>query len=242
MQKLLFMQSPGYAKVCLVVAAVGWATKGKCRRPKIPFPTEVKAEMRRCFDAVPRMNAYEIHVRLRDRFKLGPKVLRVGQISGWISNEVGRRKQAAEAATHSAANAIESANAIGQAGADQGVMIASKFSEYLAAIHQQDFTSDVLPAWKQTWRRQKSDPSKQLHELALMSWEDKGGTKRKRLQSNAQKKNPHKKSKKTDEGQTEGQIAGQTEEDRQKPPEQTEREARCGRLVGWRCRSRKGKA
>ena len=92
------MQSPGYAKVCLVVAAVGWATKGKCRRPKIPFPTEVKAEMRRCFDAVPRMHAcmdaYEIHVRLSDRFKLGPKVLRVGQVYGWISNEVGRRKQA----------------------------------------------------------------------------------------------------------------------------------------------------
>ena len=51
-----------------------------------------------------------------------------------------------------------------------------------------------------------------------MSWEDKGGTKRKRLQSNAkgnqrkhkkdkkktQKKNPHKKSKKSDEGQTAG--------------------------------------
>ena len=93
--------------------------------------------------AVPRMNAYEIHVRLRDRFKLGPKVLRVGQISGWISNEVGRRKQAAEAATHSAANAIESANAIGQAGADQGV-IASKFSGYLAAIRQQEEPSQKI--------------------------------------------------------------------------------------------------
>ena len=63
------------------------------------------------------MDANEIYVRLRDRFKLGPKFLRVGQIYGWVSNEVGRRKQAAEAVTHSATNAIESANANGQVGA-----------------------------------------------------------------------------------------------------------------------------
>ena len=166
-EKILFMELPEYAMACAVVAAIGWATKEQCRRPSVPFPKDVKAELRLCFDHIPRMNNYEIHLRLRDRYQLGPKVLRMNQIAGWITSELKRRKEAALGATNKAANLIE------QSGGAAGGGNCSAFSDFLAAIRQQDFERDILPAWKQTFRRQKSDFVKQQHELALMSWEEK---------------------------------------------------------------------
>ena len=73
----------------------GWATKEQCRRAGTTHPQDVVTVLRACFDTKPRMNNYEIREELVKRFSIGPKVLRIAQISGWITSEIGRRKKAA---------------------------------------------------------------------------------------------------------------------------------------------------
>ena len=85
--------SPQMETACAAHWAAGWATKEQCRRPSISFPIDVVNQLRFCFDTVPRMNAYEIRKHLMHIFTLGPKVLRISQISGWVSSEVKRRKE-----------------------------------------------------------------------------------------------------------------------------------------------------
>ena len=85
--------SPQMEAACTANWLVGWATKEQCRRPSISFSTEVVDQLRFCFDTVPRMNAHEIRKHLMHCFTLGPNVLRISQISGWVSSEVKRRKE-----------------------------------------------------------------------------------------------------------------------------------------------------
>ena len=94
------------------------------------------------------------------------------------------------------------ANQIEQSESAAGGGTCSEFSDFLAAIRQQDFQHDILPAWKQTFRRQKSDFVKHQHDLALMSWEEEDQKAHKRKQSNAaaglqQSNNKRKQSEKT---------------------------------------------
>jgi hypothetical protein len=175
---MLLMASPGYEIACKQVAGVGWATKEKCRRPVIAFPIEVVSLLRRCFDAVPRLNNYEVQVRLRAKFKLGANVLRISQISGLVSSELKRRKEAAAAAVADAANQVEQA----VSSADEltciqvtelsNAVAAKAFAEHLASLRGQDFINGVLPAWKRNWRQSKSEVSNCERERSMMLFEE----------------------------------------------------------------------
>jgi hypothetical protein len=185
--KLVFMQSDAYKLACNVVLPAGWATKEQCRRPNVTFCNEVRSVLRVCFDATPRMNNYEIHKRLLQKFKLGPKVLRVGQIAGWVSSEVTRRKKAAMAAMADAANVVESAlrakgllsespNADEQdldACIDEEILRAEDIiSKHVEAMKNADFNVGVLSGWKRKWRSRLSECSHQHRERCMMQFED----------------------------------------------------------------------
>ena len=171
--QMLLMASPGYEMACKQVAGVGWATKEKCRRPVIAFPIEVVSLLRRCFDAVPRLNNYEVQVRLRAKFKLGANVLRISQISGWVSSELKRRKEAA-AAANQVEQAVSSADELTciQATELSNAVAAKAFSEHLALLRGQDCINDVLPAWKRNWRQSKSEVSNCERERSMMLFEE----------------------------------------------------------------------
>jgi hypothetical protein len=176
---LALMASAGYATVCGSVPTRGWATKEQCRRPKATFDPEVRMELRWCFDAKPRMNNYEIHKRLKYKFKLGPRVLRITQISGWVSGELGRRKKAAEAASKDVQHLIQQAEAAVAAAPEAGLEVGiddaeidSIFSNHLAALRKEEL-HEVLPAWKAAWRSARSEEWQQAANREEMARVDK---------------------------------------------------------------------
>lgn len=71
----------------------GWATKEACARPSDSYSSELVAELRSCFDAVNRMNQFEIAKHLKQTFKIGRECLKPTQVQGWVSAEVARRKK-----------------------------------------------------------------------------------------------------------------------------------------------------
>ena len=107
--KISFMQSVEYHAACKDVPKLGWATKENCRRPARHHPADVVSELVWCFDATPRLNNYEIHKHLEQKFEIGTKVLRVSQIAGWITSEIKRRKEASLKAAATAARYLEQA-------------------------------------------------------------------------------------------------------------------------------------
>eukprot|EP00656_Telonema_subtile_P021542 TRINITY_DN2257_c0_g3_i2.p1 TRINITY_DN2257_c0_g3~~TRINITY_DN2257_c0_g3_i2.p1 ORF type:complete len:1156 (-),score=187.26 TRINITY_DN2257_c0_g3_i2:70-3537(-) len=107
------LRTDAYTVACAVVPLTGWATKESCRRPSVTFSSDVVVVLRQCFDAVPRLNNYQIQQHLKKKFQLGTKVLRISQISGWVTSEVNRRKKAALAAVADAANMAAEAMAKG---------------------------------------------------------------------------------------------------------------------------------
>jgi hypothetical protein len=135
-RKFLLLGTALYSSACSVVKEKGWATKEKCRRPAIHHPTDVVQELSWCFDAVPRLNNYEIHKHLKKKFEIGFKVLRVSQISGWITGELKRRKDAALKAASIAATFVE------QAMTTDGAIDSSKLDE------QQEKIGDIFEACK----------------------------------------------------------------------------------------------
>jgi len=157
------MQSVEYHAACKNVPKLGWATKENCRRPVRHHPTDVVSELVWCFDATPRLNNYEIHKHLEQKFEIGTKVLRVSQIAGWVSSEVKRRKEAALKAAATAARYLE------QAVSSDGVIDSAQLEKeeqqvedvFKSCMIQFDFASAVamgmnpdvnLVKWKQNWR------------------------------------------------------------------------------------------
>ena len=153
------MATDEYVTSCSAVPSPGWATKEQCRRPTITFGPEVKTLLRWCFDAKPRMNNYEIHKRLKEKFKLGPRVLRITQIAGWVSGELARRKKAAAKAAEDAAHLIQQACNTAELNGDEPEVsdaeIDAVFGLHSAAL-QKDYVKENLPAWKEAWRKARS--------------------------------------------------------------------------------------
>ena len=156
-QKFEVMRSKQYGAACANLLPVGWATKENCRRPSPRHPPDVRAVLRQCFGTTPRMNNYQIHQRLKRDFRLGPKVLRISQISGWITGEIKRRKGAAIAAVADAANMVEEASQKGVSANLDGVFEAH--TEKVLSVG--GFESAVaigmnpkvdLDKWKHSWR------------------------------------------------------------------------------------------
>lgn len=104
------------------------------------------------------MNNYQVHQRLERDFKLGSKVLRINQISGWITSEIKRRKNVAMAAVADAANMVGEALQKGVSAKLDGVFEAHTDRVLLPA---NDFEAAVaigmnpevnLEKWKHNWR------------------------------------------------------------------------------------------
>lgn len=161
--KISFLQSAGYSRACKPIPKLGWATKENCRRPVKHHPADVKAELRWCLNASPRLNNYEIHKHLKEKFQIGTKVLRVNQIAGWITSEFKRRKEAALKAVVAAGNHLE------QAVSSEGVIDRTKLDAeeqnvgdvFDSCIAEFDFGTAVkmgmnpgfdLIKWKHNWR------------------------------------------------------------------------------------------
>ena len=83
-ERLQMLNGKKYDAATSVVPSRGWATKESCRRPAERFTTDVVSILRWCFDAKPRLNNYQIQNELKRKFKIGPKVLRISQVSGWV--------------------------------------------------------------------------------------------------------------------------------------------------------------
>jgi hypothetical protein len=156
--KFLVMESSRYADVVNgALPPAGWATKENCRRPSPRHPADVVAVLRQCFDASPRMNNYQVHQRLKRDFKLGSKVLRINQISGWITSEIKRRKNAAMAAVADAANMVEEALQKGVSAKLDGVFEAHtdrvlSANDFEAAVAIGMNPEVNLEKWKHSWR------------------------------------------------------------------------------------------
>ena len=73
-------------------------------RPSVRHPPAVVAVLRQCFESVPRMNCYDMRKMLLKYFLMGPRVLRIAQISGRVTSEVKRRKKGLLTAVASAEN------------------------------------------------------------------------------------------------------------------------------------------
>ena len=95
----------------------GWAPREANVRPSHRFGADVVKELRWCFGQEIRMGPSKIRTHLQAVFGVyaGPsKVLRVPQISGWITSEVTRRKKAcvAKAMSDACAGVVESADPV----------------------------------------------------------------------------------------------------------------------------------
>ena len=146
-----------HAAAASFVPVKGWATKESCRRPSERFSLDVVTTLRRCFDAVPRLNNYQIQSDLRRKFRTGPNVLRISQISGWVSSEVKRRKNAALAAAADVANMAAQAAEKGQKlyAGDYSVFNEHANKAMGAGLNDVQITSCVLDGWKRVWRRRR---------------------------------------------------------------------------------------
>ena len=165
------LASEKYHTACAAVPTSGWATKENCRRPSHSFATDVVAVMRHCFDVKPRLNNYQIQQQLKKKYSIGSKVLRITQISGWVTSEVKRRKDAAMAAAADVANmAKEAANK----GAE--VDLSGVFEDHrdnaLGCNLDGNFDATVLSGWKRKWRSRLPESSHQQREVSMMQFED----------------------------------------------------------------------
>ena len=117
------------------------------------------AMLRWCFDAKPRLNNYQIQSELRKKYKIGSKVLRISQISGWVTSEVKRRKNAAMAAAEDLANMVEEAAAKGgELSAEDEIQVGTDHVEAakLVGLGLCDIkiSAAVVGEWKRKWRWQ----------------------------------------------------------------------------------------
>ena len=243
-RKIQAMGKSEYATVCTVVPAAGWATKEKCRRSVVSFKPEVVAVLRQSFDAKPRLNNYEIHKRLKQTFKLGPKMLRVSQISGWVSSEVKRRKNAAAIAVADVAQMVEEAAEKGQAMSPNDENLAFQQHVGLAmgiGLVEKEFTPDVLAAWKQNWAWQRYQRCPSLWEQSKMAaseaWQQqhrqqeqrrKGKEVREQLKLQKQQERETRQQLRQQEQQEREQLGQQKQQEREarEQQKQQEREAR----------------
>jgi hypothetical protein len=165
------LASEKYHTACAAVPASGWATKENCRRPPHSFATDVVAVMRHCFDVKPRLNNYQIQQQLKKKYSIGSKVLRITQISGWVTSEVKRRKDAAMAA---AADVANMANEAANKGSE--VDLSGVFEDHrdnaLGCNLDGNFDAAVLSGWKRKWRSRLSESSHQQREVSMMQFED----------------------------------------------------------------------
>ena len=164
--KYQLLDSAEYNLACTVVPMVGWATKESCRRPSVTFASDVVGVLRQCFDAVPRLNNYQIQQELKRKFKLGTKVLRISQISGWMTSEVNRRKKAALAAVADAANMAAEAMAKGStADLELDAVLEEHAARVLSVNGDEDptnlndsaITDSRLALWKYSWRQRRPE-------------------------------------------------------------------------------------
>ena len=112
------------------------------------------------------MDNYQIQQQLNTHFLIGSKVLRVTQISGWVTSEVKRRKDAALAA---AADVVNMAKKAAEKGAEvdlSGVFEAHRDKVLGSNLDDSEVTPERLKRWKTEWRNARSTEWQEAAEAA----------------------------------------------------------------------------
>ena len=208
-----------YAVVSTVIPPAGWATKESCRRPGERFSPDLVALLRWCFDAKPRLNNYQIQNQFRKKYKIGPQVLRISQISGWVTSEVQRRKKAALAAAADVANMIKEAEIKGaELTAEDEAQVATNHTEAALGLGlaNAEVGEAAICGWKRKWRWQLHQRFPALREQRLMAAEDEAGEQQ-RQECKRQKRQQEKK-------ERQQKQQGKVERERQKEKSKAEAE------------------